>query len=73
MKTKTKYCSICDKKTIWVEDAVSDLESATVWHCLECSTEERPDDYTDRGNPETIPPVRPRNSSGIEMKIPVGV
>ncbi len=73
MKVKNKYCSVCGKKTYWTEDTVPDLESATVWHCLECGTEERPDDYTDRGTTSDYPPVKPRNPGGIELKIPVGV
>lgn len=73
MKVKTKYCIICKEKTLWIEDTVPDLESATVWHCMGCGTEERPDDYTDRGTTADYSPRKPRSPGGIELEIPVGV
>jgi len=35
-------CIRCGVPTLHAEDAVSDVESATVWHCLICGEEKRP-------------------------------
>lgn len=43
MKTATLYCANCKKKTPHAEDTVVDRESATVWHCLFCGHDQRPD------------------------------
>ena len=43
MKIETKFCKACNKNTPHVEDIVFDKESATVWHCVICGTEQRPD------------------------------
>jgi hypothetical protein len=37
-------CEICKKKTPHAEEPVPDLESATVWHCIYCGNERRPDE-----------------------------
>ena len=37
-------CKSCGMITPHAEDTVSDLESATVWHCLICGTERRPNE-----------------------------
>jgi len=35
-------CEKCGGVTPHKEDSVPDLESATVWHCLYCGNEKRP-------------------------------
>jgi len=37
-------CKACGMITPHAEDTVSDMESATVWHCLICGTERRPNE-----------------------------
>jgi RNase P subunit RPR2 len=37
-------CAQCGMITPHAEDRVNDLESATVWHCLICGTERRPNE-----------------------------
>jgi len=39
-----KFCKSCNKQTPHVEMEVPDLESATVWVCLYCGEEQRPDE-----------------------------
>lgn len=39
-----KRCKTCKTVTPHAESKVSDKESATVWHCLFCGTEQRPDE-----------------------------
>lgn len=36
------YCEKCNLKTPHIEDTVLDGKSATVWHCLYCGEEYRP-------------------------------
>jgi len=43
VKTATLYCENCQRRTPHAEDTVVDRESATVWHCLFCGHEQRPD------------------------------
>ena len=50
-------CKTCGYSTIHAEDAVPDSKSATVWHCLICGTERRPDEH---GTPNQ--PARPQNN-----------
>ena len=70
MKVAFRYCTICDCRAVWVEEPVPDLESATVWHCRYCGTEEKPTDDTDRGILEVPPPLKPRPKDGVELQIP---
>ncbi len=44
MKIFNFFCEVCNMKTPHVEDIVFDLESATVWHCIYCGHERRPDE-----------------------------
>jgi RNase P subunit RPR2 len=37
-------CKTCKTVTLHTEDTVTDRESATVWHCLVCGTERRPEE-----------------------------
>ena len=57
MKLHSHLCKTCNRITIHVEDSVPDLESATVWHCLVCGTETRPNEP---GTPNE--PVKPKSS-----------
>jgi RNase P subunit RPR2 len=43
IKTATLFCERCQARTPHAEDIVADRESATVWHCLYCGEEQRPD------------------------------
>ncbi len=37
-------CKTCLDVTPHAEEAVADSESATVWHCMFCGTERRPEE-----------------------------
>lgn len=41
---RSRWCGHCQAVTPHAEETVPDLESATVWHCLYCGTEIRPDE-----------------------------
>jgi predicted nucleic acid-binding Zn ribbon protein len=67
MKIQEKHCPVCKNKTVFVEDNVADKESATVWHCMVCGFEQRPDEHTDRGF--TVEPASPKPSrpAGVSL------
>lgn len=44
MKIINTKCDTCNVITPHAEDSVSDKESATVWHCLYCGREKRPEE-----------------------------
>lgn len=44
MKIHNFMCKTCQRVTPHAEDSVPDKESATVWHCLICGTERRPEE-----------------------------
>ena len=44
MKIHPFKCKKCQVVTPHAEDSVPDGESATVWHCLYCGTERRPEE-----------------------------
>lgn len=39
-----KFCKVCGIVTPHKEDPVPDKESATVWHCMYCGAEIKPDE-----------------------------
>jgi len=60
-------CERCGEVTPHKEDPVPNPESATVWHCLCCGNEQRPNEP---GSPnEPAKPVRPvpRQPDGKEL------
>ena len=44
MKIHNFFCNKCQEVTPHAEDTVPDSESATVWHCIFCGEEQRPDE-----------------------------
>jgi len=44
MRVHPLKCKKCQVITPHAEDTVPDSESATVWHCLYCGTERRPEE-----------------------------
>ena len=61
METKMVWCEQCQAHKMFAEDAVADSESATVWHCLTCGYEIRPDEETSGGTLKNshVPPNKP--------------
>jgi RNase P subunit RPR2 len=43
-KIRRMDCDQCQQVTPHAEDVVPDRESATVWHCLYCGNEKRPEE-----------------------------
>ncbi len=67
LKIVIKLCPVCNYKTIFIEEPVPDLESATVWHCMDCGTEIRPDEFTDRGVGSTPIKPQPNRPEGVRL------
>ena len=44
IKIRTMMCESCKKKTLHTESPVPVGETATMWHCLTCGTEQLPPD-----------------------------
>ena len=66
-----RFCKTCNQMTPHAEDAVPDIESATVWHCLFCGRESRPNEPGSPNEPaKTIPPPKGGGKSNI-IKIPL--
>lgn len=68
MKIMMWNCPVCEELTPHAEDPVSDLESATVWHCVYCGTERRPEEPGSPNEP-ALPhdPIRPIGPVGMEV------
>jgi RNase P subunit RPR2 len=57
MKIVTMFCESCNAKTLHAENIVTDMESASIWFCLTCGTERRPNEP---GSPnEPARPIKP--------------
>jgi RNase P subunit RPR2 len=64
-----QHCLGCNKATIHAEDRVNDKESATIWHCLNCGREHRPEEPgTPNEKSKNIPP-KPILPQGIRERI----
>ncbi len=44
MQLRLMTCVNCGPGSLHAEDPVPDGESATVWHCLKCGAERRPEE-----------------------------
>jgi hypothetical protein len=63
-------CPVCGCSTLHEESAVTDLESATVWHCLDCGHERRPSEPGGNTNPVELKPGPPDTNGGVELPKP---
>jgi hypothetical protein len=63
-------CQICGYSTLHEESAVPDSESATIWHCLICGHERRPNEPGSPNDPAKLKPKPLDNSGGIQLPTP---
>jgi len=74
MKIWNTACSHCGAATPHAEDDVPDLESATVWHCLYCGTEKRPNEPGTPNKPVLVSiGPGPRKGIGEQLTRPLEV
>ena len=64
-------CKLCGRLTIHAEDTVPDIESATVWHCLICGTERRPNEPGTPNEKAILPysPLSPSDGAKIKVRV----
>ena len=60
-------CPMCGKLTLHQENKVPDLESATVWCCLDCGHERRPSEPGGNTDPVELKPKPPSGSGGVKL------
>jgi len=56
---------MCGIATLHQETPVPDIESATVWHCLICGHERRPNEPGSPNEPIELPPTPPSDGRGL--------
>jgi len=54
MKIWNTRCKKCGIATPHAEDSVEDAKSATVWHCLYCGEEKRPEEPGGASQPALV-------------------
>jgi hypothetical protein len=63
-------CPMCGKLTLHQENKVPDLESATVWCCLDCGHERRPSEPGGNTDPVELKPGPPDVDGGVSLPKP---
>lgn len=69
MKIMMWDCPVCEQLTPHAEDPVTDLESATVWHCVFCGQERRPEEPSSPNEPALPDPIYPIKPVGMEKDV----
>jgi hypothetical protein len=65
-------CNICGRLTLHKESSVTDGESATVWHCLNCANERRPNEPGSPNQPSKLPTHPFKPADDLALSIPGG-